>query len=218
MDLEAARVRVNTLIGVLHENESERRWGLGDECSKAAASLQKLLRDNQVPQEYKVAVIGRFKAGKSTFVNVLLDRRLAGVDTSPETAAITTFHLGDRIVARIKFIDKAVWEDLKALYEADPADPAAHRIANWFKLERESRPGSGKQPETFDLARLEQEFVKAGGHTLTIPYASQGREAERKAETEFQRRIKQFTSSTKPHHCLVESIEIETPSVHIAAA
>src|SRR4029079_11127254 len=46
-----------------------------------------------------------------------------------------------------------------------------------------------------------------------IRYASaQGREAERKAETEFQRKIKQFTSSTKPYHCLVESIEIETPS------
>jgi hypothetical protein len=55
--------------------------------------------------------------------------------------------------------------------------------------------------------------VKPGGHTLTISYpAGQGREAERKAESDFQRRIKQFTSSTKPYHCLVESIEIETPS------
>jgi hypothetical protein len=34
-DLEAARARVNTLIGVLQQNESEKRWGLGDECSKA---------------------------------------------------------------------------------------------------------------------------------------------------------------------------------------
>jgi hypothetical protein len=93
-----------------------------------------------------------------------MDRRLAGVDTSPETAAITTFQAGDRIVARIKFIDKAVWEELKALYIADPADPAAHRIANWFKLEREPRSGSGAQAETFDLAQLEREFVKRGGH------------------------------------------------------
>ena len=212
-DLEAARARVNTLIGVLQQNETERRWGLGNECSKAIASLQKLLQENQTPQEYKVAVIGRFKAGKSTFVNVLLDRRLAGVDTSPETAAVTTFQAGDRIIARIKFIDKAVWEEPKALYRADPADPAAHRIANWFKLEREPRAGSGAQAETFDLDQLEREFVKTGGHTLTIPYASaQGRDAERKAETDFQRKIKQFTSSTKPHHCFVESIDIETPS------
>ena|ERR1039457_3589841 len=75
-DLEAARNRVNVLIGVLRQNESERRWGLGAECLKAIESLQKLLHENQTPHEYKVAVIGRFKAGKSSFVNVLLDRRL----------------------------------------------------------------------------------------------------------------------------------------------
>jgi tRNA U34 5-carboxymethylaminomethyl modifying GTPase MnmE/TrmE len=85
-DLDAARNRVNLLIGVLNQNETERRWGLGNECSKAVQRLQRLLHENQTPQEYKVAVIGRFKAGKSSFVNVLLDQRLAGVDTSPETA------------------------------------------------------------------------------------------------------------------------------------
>jgi signal recognition particle receptor subunit beta len=210
-DLEAARARVNTFIAVLKQNESESRWGLGDECSKAIGKLQTLLRDNQAPQEYKVAVIGRFKAGKSTFVNVLLDQTLAGEDTNPETAAVTTFLAGERILARINFIDKANWEGLKSIYRGDPADPAAHRIANWFKLERDSRAGA--EGEAFDLVQLEQEFVKPGGHTLPILYpAAQGREAERKAKTEFQRRIRQFTTSSKPHHCLVESIEIETPS------
>jgi hypothetical protein len=167
-DLEAARARVNTLIGVLKQNESESRWGLGDECSKAIGKLQTLLRDNQAPQEYKVAVIGRFKAGKSTFVNVLLDQTLAGEDTNPETAAVTTFRAGERILARINFIDKADWEGLKSIYRGDIADPAAHRIANWFKLERDSHAGA--EGEAFDLVQLEQEFVKPGGHTLPILY------------------------------------------------
>jgi hypothetical protein len=75
------------------------------------------------------------------------------------------------------------------------------------------RSGGGGQEEAIDLSQLEHEFVKRGGHTLTISYpAVQGREAERKAKSDFQRRIRQFTSSTKPHHCLVESIDIETPS------
>jgi signal recognition particle receptor subunit beta len=212
-DLEAARARVNTLIGVLQQNESERRWGLGDECSKAIGKLQALLRNNQAPREYKVAVIGLFKAGKSTFVNVLLDQTLAGEDTNPETAAVTTFRAGGRVLARINFIDKAAWDELKVIYRADPSDPAAHRIANWFKLERAPRAGSSGQNEIFDLAQLEREYVKPGAHTLTIAHAAaQGREAERKAKSDFQRGIRQFTSSTKPHHCLVESIEIETPS------
>jgi predicted GTPase len=212
-DLEAARNRVNVLVGVLKQNESERRWGLGEECSKALHSLQRLLQENQAPQEYKVAVIGRFKAGKSSFVNVLLDQRLAGVDTSPETAAVTTFRAGGRVVARIKIIDRAVWEGLKTLFQTDAADAEAHRIANWFRFGREQRTSSIAEAEIFDLAHIERELVRPGGHTLTIAMsAATTREAQRRAEAEFQRRIKQYTSSTKPHHCLVESIEIETPS------
>ena len=116
--------------------------GMGDECSKAVEGSQKLLHENQTPHEYKVAVIGRFKAGKSSFVNVLLDRRLAGVDTSPETAAVTTFRAGEKVVARIKFIDKTAWDELRACTRATPTDPAAHRIANWFKFGREQRLAS----------------------------------------------------------------------------
>jgi GTP-binding protein EngB required for normal cell division len=60
-----------------------------------------VLRENELPQDYKVAVIGRFKAGKSSFVNELLGRKLAGEDTSPETAAVTTFRYGERVLAKI---------------------------------------------------------------------------------------------------------------------
>jgi ribosome biogenesis GTPase A len=42
------------------------------------------------PKSYKVAVVGRFKTGKSSFVNELLGARLASEDTNPETAAITS--------------------------------------------------------------------------------------------------------------------------------
>ena len=41
-------------------------------------------------------------------------------------------------------------------------------------------------------------------------------EGERRAAAEFRRRIKEYTSGSKPHHCLVESIEIETPSPILA--
>src|SRR4051794_17869645 len=90
-DLEAARNRVKSLIGLLKQNQNEQRWGLGAECANAVTALGKLLDANEAPLDYKVAVIGRFKAGKSSFVNVLLDRRLAGVDPSLETAAVTPF-------------------------------------------------------------------------------------------------------------------------------
>lgn len=212
--LEAARDRVARLIGVLRQHESEKRWGLGEECAKAANGLDHLLKENAVPQDYKVAVIGRFKAGKSSFVNELLGRRLAGEDTSPETAAITTFRAGDRVVAKINLVDKATWDALKALHQKDPSDPEAHRVANWLKFAaKEGRQTPGTQAELFDLEAIERDHLKPGGHTLTIALpAAAGADDMRKAENEFRRRIKQYTSGSKPHHCLVESIEIESPS------
>jgi hypothetical protein len=65
----------------------------------------------------------------------------------------------------------------------------------------------------FDLEAIEREHLRLGGQTLTIPLPpASGAEAVRKAENEFRRRIKQYTSGSKPHHCLVKSIEIEAPS------
>ena len=48
------------------------------------------------PARLKVAVVGRFKTGKSSFVNELLGARLASEDTNPETAAITAFAMATR--------------------------------------------------------------------------------------------------------------------------
>lgn len=213
-DLEAARSRVELLISVLQENQRERRWGLGEQCERASSSLSRLLAENLTPEDYKVAVIGRFKAGKSSFVNELLGRRLAGEDTNPETAAVTTFSAGERVLAKIRLISKETWDELKALHSKDPTDPAGHRIANWLKFTgKDGRVSTAVATEIFDLGAIEREHIKTGGHTLTIRLPlGNGAETDRKAEADFRRRIKQFTSSTKPHHCLVDSIEIETPS------
>jgi GTP-binding protein EngB required for normal cell division len=67
---------------------------VGKECLRSANALKQLLESQQVPGEYKVAVVGRFKAGKSSFVNELLNNRLASEGTLPETAAVTTFKHG----------------------------------------------------------------------------------------------------------------------------
>ena len=155
-DLEASCRRLELLIGVLETNASESKWGLGQECSKAAGELRQLLRDNEIPDDYRVAVIGRFKAGKSSFVNELLGRKLAGEDTSPETAAVTTFTQGERVQAKIKLVDKKMWDELKRLHEKDPSDPDAHRVANWMKFSGRDRGG---QPLSHPTAAPSDETV-----------------------------------------------------------
>lgn len=163
-DVDNARGRVSLLVGVLRENQKERRWRLGEECARAADGLSRLLEEHSVPEDYKVAVIGRFKAGKSSFVNELLGSRLAGEDTNPETAAITTFRAGDPIVAKIRLIARETWDELRALHAKGPTDPAAHRIANWLKFSGKDPKASGSGPVEAGVAFLPPLAARSFNH------------------------------------------------------
>lgn len=182
---------------------------IGKECKRTAHSLEQLLKSQQVPTEYKVAVVGRFKAGKSSFVNELLNNRLASEGTLPETAAVTTFKHGPNVQASIRFVDRSVWQELKTLYEENPKHTDAHRIRSWEGFRIPKKTKEGEPEKVFDLAGLEREHVRDGGHTVTLDLPA---DAAKKATTEFRRRLKEYTSAGSPLHCLVDSIDITTPA------
>lgn len=208
--IESARRQVETVIGVFERHSTERDWNLGPEFTKASTDLKALLAQNIVPSEYKVAVVGRFKVGKSAFVNELLAQQLAGEDTNPETAAVTTFKHGLPVKATIRFVSTKKWMELKELHEANPADPDAQRVKTWFGSEgKEVKPADGGAQQKIDLKGLEQRYVREGGHSVDIVLDAS---AGKKGEAEFRRKVKEFTTGTRPHHCLVESIEITAPS------
>src|SRR5512143_1555251 len=85
---------------------------VGKECKRTADSLVELLKSQQVPEHYKVAVLWRLKTGKSSFVNELLGARLASEDTNPETAAITAFRHGSAVKALVRFVSREEWVKL----------------------------------------------------------------------------------------------------------
>jgi len=159
---------------------------IGKECKRTADVIGELLKTQQLPADYKVAVVGRFKTGKSSFVNELLSARLASEDTNPETAAITTFRHGDRVMATVRFVSSEEWGKLKALYDEDPKHSDAHRVKMWnsFRKPRKSKDGEGD--ESFDLPALERQFLMPGGHRSEIELAADG---TKKSETEFRRRL-----------------------------
>lgn len=213
IEIQTLRSSVEKISDVLQRkalDTSEPTWGIGRDCAKSAEALHEILRTQVLPEHYKVAVVGRFKAGKSSFVNELLGARLAGEDTSPETAAVTTFKHGETVKATIRFVGKDAWDGLRRLHAEDPKHIDAHRMKVWSSFDGKARKNSeGEVLEIFDLPSLERTYVRPGGHTLEITLDKVG---DRAAENAFRRRLKEFTSGTRPHHCLVEGIEISSPS------
>ena len=203
-DIRTLATQVAHELLALHKKVDVTVAQVGKECKRTSDALAELLKSQELPENYKVAVVGRFKTGKSSFVNELLGARLASEDTNPETAAITTFRHGSKVKATVRFVSHEDWVKLQVLYGEDPKHIDAHRVKMWnsFGKPRKSKDG---EEESFDLPALERQFLKAGGYCLEIELATDG---TKKAETEFRRKLKEFTSGAKPHHCLVQSIDI----------
>jgi GTPase SAR1 family protein len=213
IEIHALRDRVEEIRDILIrkvQNTSEPAWGIGKDCTRAAELLRSLLSNQVVPENYRVAVVGRFKAGKSSFVNELLGARLAGEDTSPETAAVTTFRHGSAVKATIRFVAQESWNTIKNLHKDDTKHVDAHRVKMWESfIDKPRKNSDGKIIEVFDLPGLEKIYVKPGGHSIEILL---GKLDDKTSENAFRRKLKEFTSGTRPLHCLVEGIEIASPA------
>jgi signal recognition particle receptor subunit beta len=183
---------------------------IGKECRRTADALGELLKTQEVPEDYKVAVVGRFKTGKSSFVNELLGARLASEDTNPETAAITSFRHGNQVKATVRFLPQQEWVKLQALHTEDAKHIDAHRVKIWNTFAKPKKSKDGVVEEAFDLPALERLYIKSGSHQIEIPLATDG---TKKSENEFRRRLKEFTSGARPLHCLVQAIEITSPAL-----
>lgn len=208
-DIQDLTTHLTQVQGGLERRSSIKVAKIGKECQRSATALAQLLQSQHVPTEYKVAVVGRFKAGKSSFVNELLPNRLASEGTLPETAAVTTFRHGQNVRASIQFVSSAVWQELKSLYAENPKHADAQRVRSWesFLVPKKNKEG---EPDTvFDLSSLEREYVRAEGHSITLELAPH---STKKAANEFRKRLKQYTSSGSPLHCLVDSIDITAPA------
>jgi signal recognition particle receptor subunit beta len=188
---------------------------IGKECLRSADELGQLLERQKIPDVYKVAVVGRFKAGKSTFVNELLSSRLASENILPETAAVTTFRHGTSVKATIQFVDRSTWEELKSLYADNPKHVDTHRVSSWEKFSVPQKIKTTGPEEVIDLNSLEQEYIRPIAHTVTLelqPPVGITLNAPQEAIKEFREKLKEYTTATRPLHCLVDRIDISVPA------
>ena len=208
-DIRTLTIHLNQVRDALVKRSGISVAQIGKECGRTAEALGELLKAQELPEDYKVAVVGRFKTGKSSFVNELLGARLASEDTNPETAAITSFRHGSQVKATVKFLPQQEWVKLQALHDEDAKHIDAHRVKIWKTFAKPKQNKDGVAEEAFDLPFLEREYIKPDGHQIEIALEPDG---TKKSENEFRRRLKEFTSGAKPMHCLVQAIEITSPA------
>ncbi|TSA38012.1 MAG: hypothetical protein D4R63_11990 [Methylococcaceae bacterium] len=177
--------------------------------NECANSLDNALSQTQLPEYYKVAVIGRFKVGKSSFVNKLANERLAGVETSPETAAISIFRYAESTYADIELISKEEWEEMREIYDEDKNDPSIKRYSNFIGFnQRVAKKGSDNKKQDVNLSKLEEQWLKSEGHTHRIDAIDW---KNKEGKKQFLKEIKQFTSSQLPLHYMVNRLIIYAP-------
>ena len=115
--------------------------------SECVLEFDDALNRTQLPEYYRVAIVGRFKVGKSSFVNKLANERIAGVETSPETAAISIFRYAESTYADVELIDKEEWEKMQEIYTQDKNDLSIRRYSSFITFNNRflKKDNDGKQ-------------------------------------------------------------------------
>lgn len=174
--------------------------------------LDEALDHAKIPEYYRVAVIGRFKVGKSAFVNKLAGERLAGVDTNPETAAISIFRYDEKARAEVEIVSMEEWEQLVVDHADDPKNPEVKRYDRFINFNerppKKDKDGSEIQRQKVDLDALVRNWVIPEGKKHAIKAkvwnTKQGKNA-------FLADIRKFTSSQEPLHYMVNKLTIYAP-------
>lgn len=171
--------------------------------------LDEALTQAKIPENYRVAVVGRFKVGKSQFVNKLLGVRLAGVHTNPETAAISVFRYSDQARAEIELVSREDWERLEQDHAGDPENAEVKRFHKFISFnEKSSAPDAGGAKVTFNLKSMVEQWVVPGGSIHHIKAENFETSIGRQA---FLAEIKKFTTGKEPLHYLVNKLTIYAP-------
>ena len=202
-DLEHLRSHVRLLIQILKKPLFGRDIATKTRIAEQAEDLHKALERSEIDETYRVAVVGSFKVGKSSFVNAICEvPRLASVDANPETAAITTFRYAENARAEVRMIRRAEWESIRAAYRADPDDIHGDRYRKLVELERDPQ-------SNVDVGRLEADLISEQGVTCSLKcdyWAHRSPERQ-----EFFDELRKYTSRRDPRHYFVDCVRVLAP-------
>lgn len=205
---QAERLRLDLI-----ELQKSEQGSYKAELQKHIEQIQECLEASEVPEYFKIAVVGTFKTGKSSFVNKLAEERLAGVETNPETAAISIFRHADTPRAEVQLLGLEEWVRMEELYEDAPKHPEAYRVAGLqsFNAEMEKRKDKDGNPIKFDpidTDKMVKQWLKNGGNTHVIEAENWDTRAGKQA---FRKSIREFTAGKNPLHYFVDKLTVYAP-------
>lgn len=201
---QAERLRIE-LSQLMESEQPTHRDTLRNEIENIKDALGK----SKVPERFRIAVVGTFKTGKSSFVNKLADERLAGVETNPETAAISIFRYAEKHRAEVTLITSSEWNKMEDLYEDNPKHPEAYRVAGLKHFnEQMSKRKDVNKFEPINPVSLVGEWLKPEGYTHIIEPEKWDTKTGKQA---FRKNIRKFTSSSNPLHYFVKELTVYAP-------
>lgn len=205
---QAERLRLE-LSKLLDKEQSSYRGRLREEIDL----IGKELDNSKIPENFRIAIVGTFKTGKSSFVNKLAEERLAGVETNPETAAITIFRYAETTKAEVSFISSDEWLKMEELYEENPRHPDAYRVAGLRTFNDEMEKRKDKEGKSISFDRIDpdaliKEWLKQEDHNYQINAKDW---STKEGKQGFRKEIRQFTSSRNPLHYFVKELAVYAP-------
>lgn len=205
---QAERLRKN-LSELLEKEQSSYRARLREEIEL----IEKALDSSKVPEHFRIAVVGTFKTGKSSFVNRLAEEKLAGVETNPETAAISIFRYAEKPKAEVSLITSAEWLKMEELYEDNPKHPEAYRVAglrtfNDEMSKRKDKSGKLSKFDSIEPDELIEKWVSSEGYVHEIKADNWD---TKEGKQKFRKEIREFTSSRNPRHYFVKELAVYAP-------
>ena len=172
--------------------------------------LDEALEQAHIPDRYRVAVVGRFKVGKSAFVNRLVGARLAGVHANPETAAISILRYDTDTWAEVELISAEEWQRLKDDHADDPNNDEVKRYECFIhfneRTQKKDKEEIHRKPVNLD--ELVAQWVAPNGKKHKIAAENWDKKV---GKTDFLNAIKKFTSSQEPLHYLVNKLTVYAP-------
>lgn len=190
----------DSFITTLAEVETLVPQDLRPRIAERRVSIAKAADDARRPRPFRIAIVGRFKTGKSTFVNRLCGETLAGVRVARETAAVSVFRHAPSAYAEVQLLTSAEWDDMVELYKENNHHPGAHRIKGIHDFIRE-------HPE-LTVSQLETEWLGVRDHSVKIDCKDW---EEKEARSDFHKAIREFTATGDPRHYFVKQITVNAP-------